>query len=325
MTRAGVRVTLKLHRFEVGAGVLLAVVVGLWAGLVEICLRALNVDASCIANWLTLGASAAPQCAEPMRAWGAIVGSDGARIGEIMRVLPFAVGLLGGVPIVARELEGRTSGTAWSLYGSRSRWLAVQSLPILAVITVCLVFVAVGTGFVAGHRLEWGEGEGALEVGISGAPVVGRGFGAFGIGLLAGVLLGRSLPGLLLGGALCVALTLGLGVARDSWMATLPSSPITVAAPGITTGFGWLAPDGRELSLDEGFALVPDEISASDGSQQGESAAWLEKNLGYTELQLGIPYAAASGWASYDAAAFGLVGLAAIGATTIFVNRRRPS
>jgi len=40
----------------------------------------------------------------------------------------------------------------------------------------------------------------------------------------------------------------------------------------------------------QGFALVPEEISASDGSQQGESAAWLEKNLGYTELQLGIPY-----------------------------------
>jgi hypothetical protein len=259
-----------------------------------------------------------------MRAWGEIVGSDGARIGEIMRVLPFAVGLLGGVPIVARELEGRTSATAWSLYGSRSRWLAIHSLPILAVITVSLLFVAVGAGFVAGHRLEWGEGGSALDIGTSGAPVVARGFGAFGIGLLAGVLLGRSLPGLLLGIALCVALTLGLGAARDKWMATLPSSPITAAAPGITTGFGWRAPDGRALSLDEGFALVPDEVSADDGGQQGESAAWLE-NRGYTELQLGIPYSAVGGWASYDAAAFGLVGLTAIAATAIFVNRRRPS
>ena len=295
-----------------------------WAAFVEVRLRGLNVDASCISNWLNIGTSAPPHCAEPMRAWGAIVGSDGARIQEVMRVLPFAVGLLGGVPIVARELEGRTSATAWSLYGSRSRWLAIQSLPILAVITMCLAFVAVGSGFVAGHRLDWGEGGSALDIGTSGAPVVARGFGAFGIGLLAGVLLGRSLPGLLLGAALSIALTLGLGAARDQWMATLPPSPITAETPGITTGFGWLAPDGRALSLDEGFALVPDEVAAGDGSQQGESAAWLA-NRGYTELQLGIPLSAAAGWARYDAAAFALVGLMTFGATAIFVNCRRPS
>jgi hypothetical protein len=324
MTRAGVRVTLKLHRFEVGAGVLLALAVGLWASFVEVRLRALSVDASCITNWLNVGAGAPARCAEPMRAWGTIVGSDGARIGEIMRVLPFAVGLLGGVPIVARELEARTSATAWSLYGSRIRWLMVQSLPILAVITACLAFVAVAAGFIADHRLQWGEVGSALDIGSSGVPVIARGFGAFGIGLLAGVLLSRSIPGLLLGTALCVAMTLGSGVARDQWMATLPSSPITAETPGITTGFGWRAPDGRALSLAEGFRLVPDEIAAGDGSQQGDSAAWLGSH-GYAEVQMGIPYRAASAWATYDAVGFGFVGLASIAAAGVFVNRRRTS
>jgi hypothetical protein len=324
MTTAGLRVTLKLHRFEVGAAALAALAIGFWAISIELRLRSIGVDSGCITNWLNVGATAPSRCAEPMRAWGAIVAGEGGRVSEVMRILPIAVGLLGGVPIVAREIEGRTSATAWSLNGSRTRWLANQAVPIFAVLVVFLAIAAVPAAILVDHRLDWGEGGAALEFGQSGWPALARGFGAFGLAMLAGVLLGRSLPGLVLGAALCAALILGLGTVRDKWMASQPSAPITVAAPGLTTGFGWLAPDGRNLTIDQGFALVPDAVAAGDGNQRGDSAAWLEEH-GYAETQLGIPYSAVDGWAIYDALAFILAGTAAIGATAIFVNRRRPA
>jgi len=324
MTFAGPRVTLKLHRFEIGAAVLVATAVAVWGAFIELRLRGLAVDPSCISNWLNTNAGDRTACAEPMRAWGSIVASEGSRLFEAMRVLPLAVGLLGGVPIVAREIEAGTSATAWSLNPSRVRWLANQIGPIALVLAVCLSATAVAAALVGGHRLEWGESGAALDVGLSGPPALARGLGAFGLGLLAGVLLGRSLPGLILGAALCFALTVGVGSVRDRWLAGQPSAAITSEASGITTGFGWRAPDGTELSLDAGFALVPESVSATDGIQRGDSAAWLEEH-GYKEMQVGVPYSVVGGWAIYDAGFFTAVGLAGIVGTAFFVNRRRPT
>lgn len=45
-----------------------------------------------------------------------------------------------GVPIVARELEARTAQTAWSLSGSRLRWLLRQMAPILILLGVTVSF-----------------------------------------------------------------------------------------------------------------------------------------------------------------------------------------
>jgi hypothetical protein len=57
--------------------------------------------------------------------------------------LPSVLGLLGGVPIVWRELETRTAQTAWSLSPSRLRQLAHQISSIGLVLGVVMVFAAV--------------------------------------------------------------------------------------------------------------------------------------------------------------------------------------
>ena len=50
-----------------------------------------------------------------------------------LTVAPGVLGIILGVPIVARELEMRTTALAWSLTPSRSRWLLARFLPMLLV------------------------------------------------------------------------------------------------------------------------------------------------------------------------------------------------
>jgi len=63
-------------------------------------------------------------------------------------VTPFALGLFLGVPVVAREIEGRTAGIAWTLSRSRSRWLIQRVLPLAVVVIVLSAAVGIGSEFV---------------------------------------------------------------------------------------------------------------------------------------------------------------------------------
>ena len=62
------------------------------------------------------------------------------RIG--LSVVPPIVGLILGVPVVAREIELRTTDLAWSLSLRRSRWLLTRLLPML--LFALVGFVALG-------------------------------------------------------------------------------------------------------------------------------------------------------------------------------------
>jgi hypothetical protein len=337
---AAARVTLKLHRFEVGAGALAALAIGVSALIVEYRLRALNVPVECIDNWLARadGPDGAGPCVGPMHAWGEILGVEGGLIFGVMKYLPFAIGLLAGVPIVARELEARTAQTAWSLSGSRWRWLMRQLAPVLILLGVTVTFAALAASVLEANNVAWGGLFYAyFDLGMHGPLVVARAFGAFGIGLLIGALLGRTLPAFVLGAALSLALVVAVGTARDTWLARL--DPVVIGAstpPGgdvvfdhqamvVQSGWGWRAPDGTQLTFEEGLARVPREIfDHDDRVQYINSSAWLFEH-GYASLALGVTAEQALGWAPYDALIFGLVGTASIAGTIVVVNRRRPS
>jgi hypothetical protein len=336
---AAARVTLKQHRFEVGASALAALVLGVSALVVEYRLRALNVAPGCIDNWLARadGPEGAGACVGAMHAWGEILGVEGGLIFSVMKYLPFGIGLLGGVPIVARELEARTAQTAWSLSGSRLRWLIRQTAPILILLGMTVSFAALAASVLEANNVAWG-GFAYFDLGLHGPLVVARAFGAFGVGLLVGALLGRTLPAFVLGAALMLALTVGVGDARDAWLRGL--DPIVISetstaggdmivkdplARVVQSGWGWRSPDGIQLSFDEGLARVPREIFEHDDPiQYADSSAWLDSH-GYASLALGVTDELALGWAPYDALAFSLIGLGSIGAAIVVVNRRRPT
>lgn len=325
VTLAAARVTLKQHRFEFGAAALAALGMGLWALFTEIRIGAIDVPPGCIDDWLTRGPAGRDYCVGAMDAWGGIVATEGEKIFWWMKLLPFAVGLIGGVPVIAREFESRTTQTAWSLYGSRLRWLVRQMAPIVILLGLTLTFAALAAGAIEVHRAAWGQPV-FSDLGLHGPLVVTRALGAFGLGLLAGAVVGRSLPALVVGAVLSFTLASGVGIAREAWLVSLDSHVIDDTQRAITTGWAWRTPEGVLVSNQDAMALVPPELAELDGQQPQalNSIRWLEDH-GYEPLTLGVTEEVALGWAPYDALSFGVVGIASIGATILIVNRRRPT
>lgn len=333
MTARSVRVTLKQHRFELAAAVVASLAAAAFAASIAARLTAVGVPPHCIPGWLVSGADGRPECVQPMSDWANIIGPSSETLFTILGALPVAVGVLGGVPVIARELEARTAQTAWSLFGSRSEWLARQSVPIGGVVLLAVLVASITAGEVAAADAAWGN-PAYIHIGLHGPLLVLRTLMSFGFGLLVGGLLGRALPGFVASAFVAGVLLFGVASLRDAWVAQLPAEVIGEAgadgefvlkAGAITTGWGWVDIDGRILSQDEAYALVPEEIARSDDPDQPtHSLTWLEDN-GYSAAVLGVPETAALGWVPYEAVILGALSFFAIAGATVLVRQRRPT
>jgi len=340
---AAARVTIKQHRFEVAVAALAAVAASALGASIALRIDALDVSPDCLDRVLASqdGFSAGQECFALVRQGSGILGEtfltgEGTVALSIMGVLPFVLGLVGGVPIVARELEARTAQTAWTLSASRVRWLAHQVAPIAIVLGAVMFLAALAAEPVADASVAWGRSASSL-IGLHGPLAVARAFAAFGLGLMLGALLGRSLPALILGIAISVALLFAVGMLRDAWTASLEPGVIAEISPdtgefqleprALTTGWGVVTPDGTLLSSDEAREIataagVP--AAPADDVQDIPALTWYEEN-GYVLLPTGVSDEMALGWAPYDGLIFGLVGAISIGVTVVVVNRRRPT
>lgn len=336
-------VTLRQHRLEVGVAALAAVAATVLGLSIAVRIAALGITDDCLQRmWATQdGRLAGPDCFALVQAGSGILGEtylsgEGTIALSVMGVLPFLLGLLGGVPIVARELEAGTAQTAWWLNGSRNRWLLRQIAPIAVLLGVLMIGAALTATVVADDWVRW-IGARANLIGSEGIVVVIRAFGAFGIGLVVGALLGRTLPAFVFGMALSIAILFALGQAQQAWLASLPphvlgeTDPVTGEqadlAGSITTAWGWIAPDGRLLPFEEARRLATEAgvpPPDADDIQDIPALTWLDEH-GYEGVQMGVTDQDAMGWATYDAAAFGAIGLIAAGGAFVLVNRRRPS
>ncbi|MEX2136991.1 MAG: hypothetical protein WEB29_08615 [Chloroflexota bacterium] len=337
-------VTLKLHRFEVGVAALAAVAATVLGISIALRIDALHISQACIDRALALqdATGAGADCFALIQAGSGILGEsyldgEGTVPLSVMGALPFLLGLLGGVPIVARELEARTAPTAWSLNGSRVRWLARQVRPIGLVLLAAMTIAAIAAMPVADDWVRWGYGGFSALIGLNGPLAVVRAFGAFGIGLAVGALLGRTLPAFLFGAALTFAILFALGQAHERWLGTLEPQPIAeysaetgeyINIPGaVATSWGWFAPDGQLLGHEEARRVATEAgVPPADPAdvQDTPGSTWLSEH-GYVGVTLGVTDDMALGWAPYDGITFGLVGLAGVGAAVWLVNRRRPT
>lgn len=192
-------------------------------------------------------------------------------------LLPFAVGLVLGVPIVARELEQRTAAIAWPLAGSRVRWLAWRTVPI---VSIALLAVSV-PAFAADQliRARWPQDDvGFLEYGMHGVPVVMRAALALGMGVVVGAVIGRLLPALLAGVGLAIAVAVSLNLAVPLWvpsgeLATTTEAEIEQAAEvnarlGVrSVSSEYRLPDGTLISDQEAETILE---AAYDGAGAAE-------------------------------------------------------
>lgn len=197
MTRFDLRLVFRLNRFEIVVLGLLIGVLAFAALVVAGNLDATGYGASCLG--LNPDQPMPPSCESAGRAFYDLQAKQASPVQSLLIVLPFLLGVLVGVPLVARELERGTSRLAWSLAPSRTHWFLTRLVPAILV-----VFVLSLVAGLAADRLM-----GAVEptadplrsfAGFGGRGIVlaVRATFIFAVGVAVGSAIGRVLPALII-------------------------------------------------------------------------------------------------------------------------------
>ncbi|HXG39470.1 MAG TPA: hypothetical protein VNJ28_00875 [Candidatus Limnocylindrales bacterium] len=315
---ATLRLVGKQHRYELALAVLASLAVGLGALYFSTRLSDLRIPSECLLwDMVEPGFEHCLALLKPV--WP--IYQEGGRILAAMAVLPGAVGLLGGVPIVARELEAGTAQFAWAIAPSRRAWLLRQLVVVGLLLSVAFGFAAVAT--------EWLETAQRLlrpatpfdDLGLHGLLPFARMVAALMVGLALGALVGRTLPAFGIAAVVMLGLVVGVDVARQAWAAAQPtvvvrSSERESFRGEVVTG-AWIDPSGALLSYGEAYSRVPDDHHELD------SDTWLMNN-GYEQVALGITESTARMWEPLEVAGWSMIGLAFLGWGLVLVDRRRP-
>lgn len=310
-----------MHRFEV---LFAATVTGLLAATLWVFashLRDVHVDPECWAQWGGSG-GLLTTCQRAVEAW---LGVNEYEVGQTTGILIFVPVLLGatlGVPVVAREAEMRTLGLAWALEGRRWRWLVARTLPMLAVAAIAAVLLGLASGDLrAAQAVSPFENERLDHISRHGAVLASRVLLGFGISVLVGAILGRTLPTVLLAGALLAG---WVGIA----------GPLIERQAAITQAVwtpSWqVFSDGRiqALAYIDGATQAPDgTIIAGDPSVtvicNGDETECQDEH-GYGYVALVVPFDAQPTIERFDLVVTLGLAVAALGATFVVVARRKP-
>jgi hypothetical protein len=232
---------------------------------------------------------------------------------------PIALALFLGVPIVAREIEGRTASIAWSLSRSRRRWLAQRAAPTLAVVALASLALGVA-GDVLTHAAPWVEGSdpGFEDWWSRGPQVAVRATALFGIGVVAGALVGRQLAAILISAAAALALFMAVYFVVDQWMEAaaepIPVGPTTIVSGKIYSS-GWRNNATGELLGDEEASLLFDEQNLDEYGMP----------RGFTMIFYMVPSDRYGEFVLRESALFGSVAALSVAGAAWVVGRRRPA
>lgn len=211
---AQVRSSIRVQRFEVMASVLAAATLGAAAVLVAVRLAAIELPSDCWAvvyGEVGAGAERVAACEGPVRQFLGINASEASRVMAAMAFLPLVIGLMLGVPTVSREIEAGTAPTVWALAASRTSWLSWRLLAIGAVALTVLTGLALASELLWVVRAPTGVPNRFDDTGLHGPVVIAKGLAAFGLAVLIGAALGRTLPAIITATAASItAVAMGL-------------------------------------------------------------------------------------------------------------------
>jgi len=234
--------------------------------------------------------------------------------------VPYLAGVVLGVPVVAREVELRTAPIAWSLVGSRLRWLAWRVVPLLVLALIPITVLAIAADQMA-HAYFPNSELGFVQYEARSLPLVARFVLVLISGVAIGAVLGRVLPALLVGIGLSVAITMALGDALPHWV---PSTELTAAesvASGavgsLTTDLQFRLPNGQTIDNQAAEDLIYAANRAGQSVQPDPSTLPQEVFIGiaasrYPEVLV----------RETAVLALAVIGIGALGA--VVVGRRRP-
>jgi hypothetical protein len=328
------RLALRLQRFEVVAVIVAALVIGLSALVVRVRLDSIGVPASCWEQWFGQGLTGPVPSTQPTDACTAVVQAllsineeEAGKVMAAMAILPLFIGLFLGVPIVAREIEAGTAPTVWAIVGDRRRWLVGRLIPILVILVVSLGFLAVASELLWAGRSPWQPIPNMSDLGLHGPGIVAKGLAVFGLALLAGAIIGRTLPAVLIGVVFCFLLYAGAGIAQSAWMQAEAQKHVTASTespevlfPGGTYfSQAWVGPDGLLIfDSQAAAALAPPGVDPYEWLSYGPAAGGLEI------VQIGVPGSSYPTWMLIETVGFGLIGIIGIALVFPVVGRRRP-
>lgn len=328
----------RLHRFEVALAVFLFLLLGVSAVAVTSHLRATQgVPEACWES--AAGPDPDPVCQTLVDASRG-AGDEATLVIQAMAIVPSAVGILLGVPLLAQEIELRTTSLAWSLSPSRRRWLFRWLLPMVLLAVLALAMVGLETSWLADALEETDHGRSLDDIGSYGLVMVTRGLLALGVGLLVGAVVGRSLPAFLTAAVVMLAWGVaGAPLLRDAvmpgqlvWMTYEERDRNGVVAIAYEHsqdgGSTYQAADGRILTYRDvqtercGVDLWADDISAEGQQCLDEMDA---PGDSYREIAHLVPRSALEHFQIIEAVVGASLGAVAILLTFPVVMRRRPA
>ena len=239
---------------------------------------------------------------------------------------PVALGLILGIPVVAREIEGRTAGIAWTLSRSRTRWLIQRVLPLVVVVIVLAAGVGIGSEFVTRNNpfADFAANPGFADYTARGWLLPVRAVAVLVLAIAIGAMVPRQLPALLLAIGVTVALFVGLTVGMDAWMSA-EARPIPFEEENSRFGPFSDGPrifdvayredaTGKVISMNEFYNRYGD-VALPDGESDPP---------GFTQVAIGIPGSQYVPWVLRESAILGSLVVVGGGLATLVVARRRP-
>lgn len=160
-------------------------------------------------------------------------------------IVPAVVGMLWGAPLVAHELESRTSDFAWAQSVTRARWLAVKAGWLLLAAAACGAAISALTTWWSGPinaQADTAFTPGQFDT--QGIVAIGYAVFAMALGITAGTALRRTLPaiGIVLGGFIGLRLVIS-DLLRPHYMAAV-TTYYTVGASFTPPGQAWILSQG---------------------------------------------------------------------------------
>ena len=212
-----------------------------------------------------------------------------------MSVVPIAVGLLFGVPIVAREIDAGTASLSWAIAGSRLRWFWRIVVPFLGLLVIALAVAAVSAGALADARTAGNIWSSTFaDADLFGSPAVMRGLVAYAIGIGVGALVGRILPAILIAIVLTWAVVSAVGTLQSTVVRS-NYQVVDIGASGAGVRFMQENPDFEVGFVTEDQRLVkPDQAAIEAPPGTADPVRWLAERARL--IPFGVSRAATSRW-----------------------------
>jgi hypothetical protein len=187
---------------------------------------------------------------------------------DISLIVPAVLGMLWGAPLVAHELEARTSDFAWAQSVTRTRWLTVKAGWLLLAAVACGGALAALTTWWSGPINA--QSAGAFTPGpfdTQGIVPIGYAVFAMALGIAAGTVARRTLPAIAvtLGGFIALRLVIS-DVLRQHYMAAV-TTYYNVTGSFTPPGQAWVLVQGAVsktgVVVRQGWGTLGDALPAS--------------------------------------------------------------